>query len=210
MVFFAVALTWSALRPGRAGSIALGALAAIAAKPVLGPYLLWLLLVRRRDFAWTIGSAALISVVFAAAIGPGRYVEYLVALPRAGQYAAAWPGNLGLSAISPVIGVLGVVAAYLIAVVAARRGEQRLPIVIGALMLAQPSYGVAYGLLLLPAVIWFWRRRPVIGLALATVLPAFLAIASAPLAGAIVSLLGVVSGEPEEGSEVPRLMASEE
>jgi hypothetical protein len=50
----------------------------------------------------------------------------------------------------------------------------------------------------------------VIGLALATVLPAFLAIASAPLAGAIVSLLGVVSGEPEEGSEVPRLMASEE
>ena len=48
--FYCLALSWSVLRPGRAGSIASLVSPAIAVKPVIGPYLLWLLLVRRSEF----------------------------------------------------------------------------------------------------------------------------------------------------------------
>ena len=193
MVFYALGLTWSALRPGVTGSIVLGTIIALAAKPVLGPYLVWLLLVRRRDFGWTVGSAVVISAAFALVLGPGRYLEYVVALPEAGRFASAWHGNLGLSFISPLLGTLGVVIAYVLALVAAWRGEAGLPVVIGALLLAQPSYGVAYGLLLLPAVVYLWRRNQIIAVTLASGLPLLLGLSYAPLAGVITSAAGLLA-----------------
>jgi hypothetical protein len=105
MTFYCLALSWSALRPGRVGSSALGLLLAIAMKPVIGPYLLWLLLVRRSDFGWVVLTAGVASVIVAIVIGPANYVDYIVTLPRfaslAGQHrpriylAAARGGRCG-------------------------------------------------------------------------------------------------------------------
>jgi hypothetical protein len=200
MVLYALGLTWSALRPGKAGSIALGIVIALAAKPVLGPYLLWLLIVRRRDFAWTIGTAVAISAVFALVLGPYRYFEYLAALPEAMRFASNWHGNLGLSFLSPVLGTIGVVIAYGIALIAARRGEAGLPIVIGALMLAQPAYGVGYGMLLLPAIVYLWRTRPIVAVILASGLPLLIGLSYAPLAGVIMCVAGFFAGRPRPGT----------
>ena len=197
MVLYALGLAWSALRPGKAGSIALGVVIALAAKPVLGPYLLWLLIVRRRDFAWTIGTAVAISLVFAIILGPGRYFEYLAALPEAWRFASNWHGNLGLSFLSPLLGTIGALVAYGIALVAATRRESGLPIVIGALMLAQPAYGVGYGMLLLPAVVYLWRTKPIVGVVLASVLPLLIGLSYAPLAGVITSIAGFVAGRTQ-------------
>ena len=200
MVLYAVGLAWSALRPGKAGSIALGVVIALAAKPVLGPYLLWLLIVRRRDFAWTIGAAVAISLVFAVILGPSRYFEYLAALPEAWRFASNWHGNLGLSFLSPLLGTIGAVVAYGVALFAASRREAGLPIVIGALMFAQPAYGVGYGMLLLPAVIYFWRTKPIVAVVLAAVLPLVIGLTWAPLAGVITSIAGFLVGRTRRGT----------
>jgi hypothetical protein len=189
--FYCLALSWSVLRPGRTGSIALGLLLAIAVKPVIGPYLLWLLLVRRSDFGWVVLTAGAASAIVAIMIGPGIYIDYLVTLPRAIQFATAWPGNIGLAAISPLLGTVGVAASYAVAIVAARRHS--VPLVIGALMFAQPSYGVAYGLLLVPAVVLIYRERQALGIGIAAMLPALLGLTYAPVAGLVTMLAGMAA-----------------
>jgi hypothetical protein len=191
MTFYCLALCWSALRPGRTGSMALGLVLAIALKPVIGPYLLWLLLVRRSDLGWVLLTACAASAIVATMTGPGIYIDYWVTLPRASEFAAAWPGNLGLAAISPLLGTVGVAASYAVATVAARRHS--LPLVIGALMFAQPSYGVAYGLLLVPAVVLIYRERQALGIGLAAVLPLLLGLGYAPLAGLVTMLAGTAT-----------------
>jgi hypothetical protein len=190
--FYCLALSWSVLRPGRAGSIALGILLAIAVKPVIGPYLLWLLLVRRSDFGWVLLAGGVATAIVATTIGPGIYIDYLVTLPRASVMATAWSGNIGLAGISPLLGTIGVAASYVVAILAARRHS--VPLVIGALMLAQPSYGVAYGLLLVPAVVVIYRERQALGIGLAAGLPLLLGLAYAPVAGLVTMLAGLASG----------------
>jgi hypothetical protein len=189
--FYCLALSWSALRPGRTGSIALGLLLAIAMKPVIGPYLLWLLLVRRSDLGWVVLTAGVASAIVSIMIGPGIYIDYIVTLPRATSLASAWPGNIGLASISPLLGTVGVAASYVVAIVAARRHS--LPLVIGALMFAQPSYGVAYGLLLVPAVVIIYRERQALGITLAAALPALLWLTYAPVAGLVTLLAGMAA-----------------
>jgi hypothetical protein len=177
MTFYCLALSWSALRPGRVGSSALGLLLAIAMKPVIGPYLLWLLLVRRSDFGWVVLTAGVASVI--------------VTLPRFASLASAWPGNTGLASISPLLGAVAVAASYVVAIVAARRHS--LPLVIGALMFAQPSYGVGYGLLLIPAVVLIYRQRQALGIGLAATLPLLLGLVSGPVAGLVTMLAGIAA-----------------
>jgi hypothetical protein len=189
--FSCLALSWSALRPGRVGSSALGLLLAIAMKPVIGPYLLWLLLVRRSDFGWVVLTAGVASVIVAIVIGPANYVDYIVTLPRFASLASAWPGNTGLASISPLLGAVAVAASYVVAIVAARRHS--LPLVIGALMFAQPSYGVGYGLLLIPAVVLIYRQRQALGIGLAATLPLLLGLVSGPVAGLVTMLAGIAA-----------------
>ena len=136
-------------------------------------------------------TAGAASAVVATTIGPAIYIDYLVALPRASEFAAAWPGNLGLSAVSPLLGALGMVASYAVAIVAARRYS--LSLVIGALMFAQPSYGVAYGLLLVPAVVVIYGERRALGIGIAAMLPVLLGLAYAPGAGLVTMFAGMAA-----------------
>ena len=158
MSFYVGAVAVSLARPGWLGSGILGVVLAAALKPVIGPYVLWLAVRRRADFVRTAVVALGVSALCAVVIGPGRYVEYLVALPNMSILAGLPTGNVGLSAISRELAFVGVVLAYVITLAAALRLDvyRAAAVAIAAGLLAQPSIGFNYVGLLLPAVVILW------------------------------------------------------
>lgn len=87
--------------PGRKSGIALGVAAAIFAKPLVIPFLLWLLVCRRNVF-W----GAVVAGVAATAIGMiiagfPAYLAWIDALVAGGRYAAPFAGNHGVTALVP-------------------------------------------------------------------------------------------------------------
>ena len=105
------------------------------------------------------------SAVFAVVVGPGRYVEYLEALPRMSVLVGLPSGNVGLSAVSPALALAGVVFAYVATIWAGLRLDpgRGAALAIAACLLAQPSIGFNYAGLLLPggrhALVGRPRRR---------------------------------------------------
>lgn len=201
MAFYVGAVAWSLARPGWAGAIPLGLVCAAALKPVVGPYLLWLLIRRRRDLATTLAVGLAASAACALVIGPGRYVEYLVALPRMSVLADLPSGNVGLSAISREAALVGVVLAYGVTVAASIGrgiwGSAALAIAAG--LLAQPSIGFNYAGLLIPAVAALWLADRRGGFAACAVVPV-LALLSVPLAAAGVVVIALLGGWPRQGT----------
>ena len=163
MVFFVAGIAVSLARPGWPGALALGLVVAIVLKPVLGPYLLWLLVCRRADFARTAAVALAITAAFAVIVGPGRYLEYVLALPEMQALARGFSGNLGTINLGPAAAAAGVVAAYAVTLVAALRlpASPAAVVAIGMMLFAQPTIGFNYaGVLLLGvALIWVASRR---------------------------------------------------
>lgn len=172
--------------PGWVGAVPLGVVLSLALKPVVGPYLLWLLLRRRGDLARTAVVAIVVSAVVALAVGPGRYVEYLTALPRMSVLAQLPTGNVGLTTISLPVAIAGVVLAYLATILAARRlGMPRsAAIAIAAGLLAQPTIGFNYVGLLIPAAVILWSADRAAGFVAFVTVP-LTAIVSPPLSAAI-------------------------
>jgi cytochrome c biogenesis protein CcdA len=60
-------------------------------------------------------------------------------------------------------------------------------------MFAQPSYGVAYGLLLVPAVVVIYGERRALGIGIAAMLPVLLGLAYAPGAGLVTMFAGMAA-----------------
>src|SRR4029453_3489899 len=173
MALFVGAVAISVARPGWLGATPLGVVCAVALKPVIGPYLVWLLIRRPRDAARTLAVGIAVTVVFAVVVGPGRYVEYLVALPRMSVLVGLPSGNVGLSTISPVVAVAGVVLAYVATAVAGFRLDlgRGAAIAVSACLLAQPSIGFNYAGLLIPAVVALWSSDRAPGLVAILVAP---------------------------------------
>jgi hypothetical protein len=164
MVFYVAGIAISLARPGWVGALALGLIVAIVLKPVLGPYLVWLLICRRADLARTAVVALGISVAFAMLIGPDRYVEYLLALPEMRALAQGFSGNLGTVNLGPAAAAVGVVGAYGLTVIAALR-LPALPaavVAIAMMLFAQPTIGFNYaGILLLGVALTLATSRRV-------------------------------------------------
>ena len=190
MALFVGAVALSLARPGWLGSVPLGLVCAVALKPVIGPYLLWLFVCRRGDALRTVAAGLVASVVCAAIIGPGRYLEYLTALPRMTVLADLPTGNVGLTTISRELAVAGVVVAYVVTVVAAARLDLRrsAAVAVAAGLLAQPTIGFNYAGLLIPAVVVLWTGDRVAGLAACLVVP-LTTIVSPPLAAVEIIVL---------------------
>jgi hypothetical protein len=169
MAIIAAAVALSLARPGWLGSGALGIVAAVALKPTIGPYVLWLLIRRRDSFARAFAAGLATTLVFVLLLGLGRYVEYVQALPKTAVLAAPFTGNLGLSAISPLAGLAGIVVAYAWTLAAAIRLDERAAAVVALAMtqLAQPTIGLNYAVLLIPGVIVLWAvdRRAAVAMA---------------------------------------------
>jgi hypothetical protein len=195
MVFYLGVVALSIARPGWLGAIPLGALCAIALKPTIGPYLVWLFLRRRADFGRTFVAGAVTTIVFAIALGPGRYVEYVQALPRMLTLATPFTGNVGLITISREAALVGVVGAYLVTVLAARSLSlaASLAVALAATLLAQPTIGYNYLGILLPALIAIWTVDRRLALASAIIAP-LLSLASAIMAAVLVGGAGVAAG----------------
>jgi hypothetical protein len=147
-------------RPGWLGAVPMGLVLAAAAKPVVGPILLVLAVLRPRDAGRVFAVALLATAVCAAIVGPGRYLEYLAVLPQIpGSLDAFDEGNLGLGRLSPAAAAIGLVAGYALAIWAALRLDPTRAIVIGLAggLLAQPTVPFYYGVLLVPALMLLWR-----------------------------------------------------
>jgi hypothetical protein len=183
----------SIARPGWLGASPLGVVCAIALKPAIGPYLLWLAIKRPRDFLHTLAVGLAVSVLVVVLIGPGRYIEYLVALPQMSVLVGLPSGNAGLSAISPAVAIVGVVVAYLATAWAGLRLDvgRGAAIAVAACLLAQPSIGLNYAGLLLPAVVVLWSVDRVAGFVAIIAVP-LVAVVSPPIASLVVIGLAVL------------------
>jgi hypothetical protein len=195
MVFYLVAILWSLFGARWFRSIPLGIVLAVALKPAIGPYLLWLLLRRPRTFVEVGVVAVMASAVGLLAVGADRYWEYLLAIPSLVQFAGSWPGNLGLAASLPGLALPAVAAAYVVAGSAALRftsePERGAAIALAAGLIAQPSVGLPYGVLLAAALVCVWRVDRRAALFGAVVSP-ILALGALPLAGVVVAGLALV------------------
>jgi hypothetical protein len=185
------AVALSLARPGWLGAAPLGIVCAAALKPVIGPYLIWLLIRRRHDFGRVLVVGVVASAACAAIIGPGRYVEYLVALPQMSVLTDLPSGNVGLSGVSRELALVGFVLGYAATLASSLRSTsiwRSAAVAIAAGLLVQPALGFNYAGLLLPAVVALWigdRRAGFIAIPLVPVL----AVVSPPLAGAVVVVL---------------------
>jgi hypothetical protein len=193
MALYVGAVAISVARPGWFGSGVLGTVCAVALKPAIGPYLLWLAFRRPRDFVRTLGVGLAVSIAFAIVVGPGRYVEYLQALPRMSVLVGLPSGNVGLSAISPALALVGVAFAYLATIWAGLRLDpgRGAALAIAACLLAQPSIGFNYAGLLLPAVVMLWSADRLAGFVAILATP-ILAVVSPPVASIVVMTLAAV------------------
>jgi hypothetical protein len=189
MTIYAGAIAVSFGRPGAIGSLPLGIVLAVAAKPFVLPYLISLAIVRRRDLAVTGGVALAVSLLVAALYGPSVYADYVAAVPTFTSQAIAYPGNVGIQVFVPTLAPLLAAASLLAAAVLAWKLD---PVSAGAAaialgLLAQPSLGIGYATVLIPAMTMLWRvdrpgattaavTAPVLSL-LSPVLPALIVVA---------------------------------
>jgi hypothetical protein len=193
MALYVGAVAVSVARPGWLGSGFLGTVCAIALKPAIGPYLLWLAFRRRRDFVRTLAVGLAVSVAFAVVVGPGRYVEYLTALPRMSVLVGLPSGNVGLANVSPALAIAGVAFAYVATIWAGRRLDpgRGAALAIAACLLAQPSIGFNYAGLLLPAVVMLWSADHAAGF-IAILATPIVAVVSPPVAALVVMALAAL------------------
>lgn len=187
MALYVGAVALSLARPGWLGAVPLALVAAAALKPVIVPYLVWLAITRTGDAVRVAAVAILTSLVVAALIGPGRYVEYLVALPQMSVLVDLPTGNAGLSAVSRELALVAVLLAYAATIWAALRLDRNrsAAIAIAAGLLAQPTIGFNYAGLLIPAVVVLWAADRRAGFAAAAAAP-LLTLVSPPLAALLV------------------------
>ena len=200
MALYVGAVAISLARPGWLGAVPLGLVCAAALKPVIGPYLVWLAIRRRRDALRIAVVGLTLSAVVAVLVGPGRYAEYFAALPQMSVLVDLPSGNVGLSAVSRELALVGVVAAYAVVVVGAVRLDPRrsAAVAIAAGLIAQPSIGFNYAGLLLPAVVILWSADRLAGFLGVVVVP-LLVIWSPPAAAVAVMVLAWVrlAGRPQ-------------
>ena len=192
MALYVGAVALSLARPGWIGAIPLGLVCAVALKPAIGPYLLYLLLRRRGDAARVVAAGLFASGVVAVLVGFDRYVEYLVALPKMTVLVDLPTGNVGLTEISREASVAGLVGAYAATVWAAVRLDlgRAAAVAVAAALLAQPAIGFNYVGLLLPAVVVLWSADRAAGFVAAVAVP-LVAVLSPPVAATLVIVLAL-------------------
>lgn len=195
MTLYLGAIALAVALPGRWwAAIPLGVVVAVALKPAVVPVLLWMLIRRRSQFLGALGAGLVTTAAFALILGPAVYVDYLASLPKLGGLAQPFSGNLGLSSIATWLAIAAIPLA-LIWVVWAARSRSPLAgavVALGASVLVQPTLGMNYGALLVPAAValWFVNRRAALGVAL--VLP-IVGLLSPPLGGVLLAAVASVA-----------------
>jgi hypothetical protein len=130
-------------RPGPRSGVALGVAMAIFAKPLLIPFLLWLLVCRRRVLVGTIIAGLAATALGLVVAGLPAYRGWIEALVGGARYAAPFEGNHGVTALAPAAWpiVAAVTAAGLLFVLLRRRSEVSLVWAVTAGILLAPYAG---------------------------------------------------------------------
>ena len=96
---------------GVAAGVAFGIGLAAVPKPLFIPLIFWMLRYRRRSLRGTIVGGLVATAAGVIVLGVDRYGSFLSALATGAGIPSDFVGNLGLSALSPTLGVLGNVVA---------------------------------------------------------------------------------------------------
>lgn len=118
------AMAVAMLGPARPRSgILLGVAAALFAKPLVLPVLLWLLVWRRSVLMATVVTGLVATGVGVLLAGPGAYVAWISALEQGTRFAVPFAGNHGITAIVPQLWLPVAIATFVgLVVVLMRRG----------------------------------------------------------------------------------------
>ena len=152
--------------------IPLGIALATVAKPLLIPFLVWMVVYRRRGLAGALITAALATALAIVFTGPAPYVAYLQTLATASHTAWDFPGNLGLSAWAPQFVVPASVAALVVYLLLLWRSRDESSMLMWSLLvgLISAPYVPLYGPVpVLAGVFPFVRAHPLRALGLAAI-----------------------------------------
>jgi hypothetical protein len=150
----ALALTFTGWR----GAVPLGIVMAVALKPFIIPFMVFLLVARPHDGLRVVATGAAVTVLAAATIGPSRYVEYIAAIPTFTSQARPYLGNAGLAAVDPLLAWTAFAAAVPITAWLSRilDGPRAAAAAIALGLLGQPSLGLNYASVIVPALVVLW------------------------------------------------------
>ena len=156
---------WVAISRDRlSAGILLGIVLATVAKPLLIPFLLWMLVHRRRGLAGALVTAGIVTSLAVLVIGPASYVAYLRALTTASRTIWDFPGNLGLSATVPQLVAPASIVALAVYLVLLRRSRDESATLMWSLLvglIAAPYVPLYAPVPVLAGVFPFVRAHPI-------------------------------------------------
>jgi hypothetical protein len=160
-------------RPSPRSGVALGLAAAVFAKPLLVPVLLWLLVFRRPVLAGTVLAGLATTAAGLLLAGPGAYVAWVGALAGGSRYAAPFAGNHGVTSLVPELWapVAGAVALGLVLVLWRRGPDTGLAWAVTSGILIAPYAGTYSALPVAVAMPAFLARQPRVALAIVALSP---------------------------------------
>lgn len=160
-ILIAAAIYLAVSRDRAIAAVPLGIVLAAVAKPFLLPFLLWMIVFRRRSAGMTVATALVATGITAVAMGPGAYRDYLQALT--GATGRDLNFGLGLSGVAPGLLVPASVAVLLIYVVLLRASRDESSILMWSLLvglIAAPYVGHYSVIPILAGIPLFTRQHP--------------------------------------------------
>jgi hypothetical protein len=157
----------------RRNGVLLGLAAAVFAKPLVLPILVWLLVWRRRALAGAVVAGLAATAAGVLVTGPQSYVDWISALAGGARYASGFAGNHGVTALFPDLWLpVAAVTGIGLVIVLVRRG----PLVglvwaVTSGLLLAPYAGAVAALPIALAMPGLLRAAPALALAIAAVSP---------------------------------------
>ena len=170
--------------------LALGVMAAAIPKPLVLPFLAWMLVWRRRALAGTLLAGAAATAVAMLVAGAGAYQSWIAAMRAGTRFAVPFAGNSGLTELAPAaaLPIMLVTAGVFVWVLARRDQRTALVWALGCGLIVAPYVGLYGAAALLLALPELYARSPRITFGLAAVAPLAAPFALPLLGGAAMAL----------------------
>jgi hypothetical protein len=162
-----IALTAAALlalrSDRRRSGVAFGLALAAVPKPLFVPLLLWMVVHRRESLKGVVVGGLAGTTFGLIVMSPALYASFVTTLALGGRIPLDFAGNSGLSAISPLLGYLGIALGLAVTGIALARRSAGTSLVVVTLagVFTSPYAGLYAGVPLLLALPGFARVRPI-------------------------------------------------
>ncbi len=199
------------LPDGVGAGLALGVMAAAIPKPLVVPFLAWMLVWRRRALAGTLLAGAAATAVAMLVAGAGAYQSWIAAARAGTRFAVPFAGNSGLTELAPAaaLPIMLVTAALFVWVLARRDQQTALVWALGCGLIVAPYVGLYGAAALLLAIPELYARAPRLTFGLAAIAPlaapfALPLLGGAAMAVALVTRPASAAGHPGRVVVPPR------